>query len=119
MSDIQEKIAAATKNWDIEKMVNAVIADDPDATVIKDSLAHALTQTKARNVARKTSVNLSAIAETRLKSGLSQDSFAKKLGISVNTLRSWEQGQRKPSGAAATLLSLLVKRPDLIAELNA
>lgn len=119
MSDIQDKIAAATKDWDIEKMVNAVIKDDPDAISIKDSLTDALEQTKAGNVARKTNINLSAIAETRLKSGLSQDKFAKKLGISVNTLRSWEQGQRKPSGAAATLLSLLVKRPDLIAELNA
>ncbi|MFZ7316531.1 helix-turn-helix domain-containing protein [Avibacterium avium] len=53
-----------------------------------------------------------------MKSGLTQDKFANILGISVNTLRSWEQGVRKPSGAAATLLRLLEKRPELVAELS-
>lgn len=50
---------------------------------------------------------------------LSQPKFAEKLGISVATLRSWEQGLRKPSGAAKTLLDLLHRRPDLIDELRA
>ncbi|MFZ7200229.1 helix-turn-helix domain-containing protein [Avibacterium avium] len=38
--------------------------------------------------------------------------------MSVNTLRSWEQGVRKPSGAAATLLRLLETRSELVAELS-
>ncbi|MCW9716075.1 MULTISPECIES: helix-turn-helix domain-containing protein [Avibacterium] len=118
MKDIQEKIALATKNWNINEIVNAVIADDPEAITIKNSLAEALQQTQKGQLARKNKINLSSIVETRIKSGLSQDKFARTLGISVNTLRSWEQGVRSPSGAAATLLKLLEKRPELVAELS-
>ncbi|MCW9717793.1 helix-turn-helix domain-containing protein [Avibacterium sp. 21-599] len=118
MSDIQEKIAFATKGWNVDEIVNAVIADDPEAVVIKDSLTDALEQTKKGYIARERKINLSSIVETRIKSGLTQDKFANTLGISVNTLRSWEQGVRKPSGAAATLLRLLEKRPELVAELS-
>ncbi|VXB67488.1 hypothetical protein ENHYDAX1_40001 [Enhydrobacter sp. AX1] len=48
---------------------------------------------------------------------MSQSQFAKSLGISVNTLKSWEQGQRKPSGSAQVLLKLLGKKPELIDEI--
>ena len=30
----------------------------------------------------------------------SQDAFAKFMGVSVSTLRNWEQGRRRPTGAA-------------------
>ncbi|UNU72944.1 helix-turn-helix domain-containing protein [Moraxella nasovis] len=53
----------------------------------------------------------------RQEVGLSQSQFAKALGISVNTLKSWEQGQRQPSGSARVLLTLLARRPELIKEL--
>ncbi|MBE2898177.1 type II toxin-antitoxin system MqsA family antitoxin [Pasteurellaceae bacterium 20609_3] len=106
------------KNWDIRKMVEAVIADDPDAEEIRESLTAALEEVKRGHYARKTMVHSSPIWETRQKSGLSQNKFAQKLGISVNTLKSWEQGQRQPSGAAATLIKLLHKRPDLLSELG-
>ena len=36
--------------------------------------------------------------------GLSQDKFAGLVGISVGTLRNWEQGRRKPVGPARVLL---------------
>ncbi|WIM84958.1 type II toxin-antitoxin system MqsA family antitoxin [Gallibacterium anatis] len=119
MSDIQEKIALAMKNIDIDATVAAVIADDPDAKQIKASLTSALKQAKSGKYARISKVQVSPIVETRLKTGLSQNKFAETLGISVNTLRSWEQGNRQPSGAAATLLHLLNKRPELVLELRA
>ncbi|MFZ7200228.1 hypothetical protein [Avibacterium avium] len=53
MSDIQEKIAFATKDWNVDEIVNAVIADDPEATVIKDSLTDALEQTQKGYIARE------------------------------------------------------------------
>lgn len=34
------------KNWNIDKIVSAVIADDPDAEVIRDSLTETLTELK-------------------------------------------------------------------------
>lgn len=38
--------------------------------------------------------------------GLSQQRFAEALGISVHTLRNWEQGRRHPEGPALALLRI-------------
>lgn len=46
--------------------------------------------------------------------GLSQNKFAKLLGISASTLRNWEQGRRKPEGPARILLSVAAKHPEAI-----
>ena len=48
-------------------------------------------------------INVPAISSIREKTGLSQSRFA-ELGVSVRTLQEWEQGRRRPSGAARTLL---------------
>ena len=40
------------------------------------------------------------IAQTRAKVGLSQSQFAQLMGVSGRTLQDWEQGLRRPSGAA-------------------
>jgi putative transcriptional regulator len=45
---------------------------------------------------------------------LSQPKFAGLLGISVGTLRNWEQGRRQPEGAARVLLLVAAKHPDAI-----
>ena len=42
----------------------------------------------------------SEIRGLREKFGLSQSKFASVMGISVGTLRNWEQGRRKPEGSA-------------------
>jgi DNA-binding transcriptional regulator YiaG len=56
------------------------------------------------------------VAEARAKTGLSQDKFARLLGISARTLRDWEQGRRSPSGAAKTLLRIAAKHPEVLRE---
>ena len=56
------------------------------------------------------------VASLRAKAGLSQSEFAKSIGVSVGTLRGWEQGRRKPAGAARVLLALIAKRPSLVQE---
>lgn len=43
--------------------------------------------------------------------GLSQPKFAALLGISVGTLRNWEQGRRRPEGSARVLLRIVAKHP--------
>ncbi len=48
--------------------------------------------------------------------GFSQAEFAGMLGISVSTLRNWEQGRRKPEGAARVLLRVAAKYPDAVLE---
>jgi len=47
---------------------------------------------------------------------LSQSAFAAMLGVSPRTLQDWEQGRRKPSGPALSLLKVAALRPDAIRE---
>lgn len=54
------------------------------------------------------------VRSIREQYGLSQEKFATLLGISVATLRNWEQGRRKPEGAARTLLRIAAKHPETV-----
>jgi DNA-binding transcriptional regulator YiaG len=45
---------------------------------------------------------------------LTQEQFARALGISVHTLRNWEQGRRVPDGPAIALLRIAAKHPRII-----
>jgi len=54
------------------------------------------------------------VAAIRRKYRLSQVKFASLLGISVKTLRNWEQGRRKPEGAARVLLRIADRHPEAI-----
>ena len=45
---------------------------------------------------------------------LSQSEFAALLGISVGTLRNWEQGRRAPEGPARVLLQVAAKHPEAV-----
>ena len=48
--------------------------------------------------------------------GLSQVDFAAALGISVHTLRNWEQGRRNPEGPALALLRIAARHPHVLRE---
>ncbi len=48
--------------------------------------------------------------------GLTQAGFARALGISVHTLRNWEQGRRRPDGPAIALLRIAARHPRIIRE---
>lgn len=45
---------------------------------------------------------------------LSQTQFAALIGISVKTLRNWEQGRRAPVGPARVLLQVAARHPDAV-----
>lgn len=47
---------------------------------------------------RATSVRGSDVLEVRLRSGLSQQEFAKSLGVSQQAISNWERGYRRPKG---------------------
>jgi len=51
------------------------------------------------------------IRKMRATLGLSQAQFARYLGTSVASVRSWEQGARKPHSAALRLLSIAKNKP--------
>ena len=69
-----------------------------------------------RGGGRHFTVEIPSIVATRQKIGVSQARFAELLGVSVRTLQEWEQGRRKPSGAAQSLLILADKKPDVLRE---
>ena len=47
---------------------------------------------------------------------MTQMQFAQAMGISVHTLRNWEQGRRKPEGPAIALLRIAARHPHIIHE---
>lgn len=59
----------------------------------------------------------SSVAQVRAASALSQAQFAQLMGVSVRTLQEWEQGRRRPSGAAQTLLAVALRHPEVLREL--
>ena len=56
------------------------------------------------------------VAALRERFGLSQPRFAAMLGISVGTLRNWEQGRRRPDGPAQVLLRVADRNPAVVLE---
>jgi putative transcriptional regulator len=50
----------------------------------------------------------------RKKLRKSQDEFALMLGVSVATLRNWEQGRRHPHGPARALLKIAAENPKAV-----
>lgn len=56
------------------------------------------------------------IKAIRQRFGLSQSRFAAMMGISTSTLRNWEQGRRRPRGAARILLEIASRNPQAVRE---
>ena len=52
----------------------------------------------------------------REKLKASQTDFALMIGVSVATLRNWEQGRRTPDGPALALLRVAARNPRAVAE---
>ena len=50
----------------------------------------------------------------RQKLGLTQEAFALRFGVSLATLRHWEQGSRLPDGPARVLLTVIDREPELV-----
>ena len=56
------------------------------------------------------------VVALRRFTGLTQQAFANALGISVHTLRNWEQGRRSPDGPALALLRIAARHPRVLRE---
>ncbi len=50
----------------------------------------------------------------RARLGLSQAGFAARFGLSLHTLRNWEQGKRTPDPAARAYLKVIEKAPNMV-----
>jgi DNA-binding transcriptional regulator YiaG len=56
------------------------------------------------------------VAALRRFVGLTQMRFARAMGISVHTLRNWEQDRRKPDGPGIALLRIAARHPRILRE---
>lgn len=56
------------------------------------------------------------VKSVRAKLGASQAEFALMIGVSVATLRNWEQGRRTPEGPALALLRVAARNPQAVAD---
>lgn len=48
--------------------------------------------------------------------GKAQESFAKALGVPLKTVQNWEQGRRKPTGPARSLLLVVQHQPNALTD---
>src|SRR5437764_15477977 len=55
-----------------------------------------------------------AVRDLRLRARLTQTEFAARLGVPVETIRTWEQGKRMPRGPARALLAVILHAPDTV-----
>ena len=54
------------------------------------------------------------IKAIRASVGMSQAAFANTFRLSLDTLKGWEQGKRKPDAAAANFLRLIKADPEFV-----
>jgi putative transcriptional regulator len=77
---------------------------------MKEAIAIAKGDMKPSRVFTVESPDVKAVRE---KTGLSQSEFAQMIGVKVKTLQNWEQHRRRPTGAAAALLTIFDRAPDV------
>jgi putative transcriptional regulator len=54
------------------------------------------------------------VRDLRRRAHLTQQEFAAKLGVPVETIRNWEQGKRMPRGPARALLTVIAHAPEAV-----
>ncbi len=83
---------------------------------IKEGLEDALeyASTGSGGTARRVEVPMVDVRAVRERLNLSQREFAGAFGVSVATLRNWEQGRRYPRGPARVLLMIIEQEPEAV-----
>lgn len=82
---------------------------------LEDAIAYGKGDGSSGVASRHPSIQLD-VGEVRRKTGLSQAAFAQTFGVSKATLVKWEQGQRRPTGAARVLLKVIDINPKAVLE---
>ena len=70
---------------------------------------------KKMRPSRATTFKPADVKRIRSRLGQSQSEFAMMIGVSVGTLRNWEQGRRIPDGPAQALLRVAAQNPSAVA----
>ena len=83
------------------------------AAGLRDAIAYAQGD-KSRGRLHRVYVPDIDVERVRGRLGLSQVDFAAAFGVSVATVRNWEQGRRRPHGPARVLLVVIEKAPGVV-----
>ena len=102
-----------------KKLTGKTIADFETKRNVWQEVLDSVREIKAGGGKRTKVETKSYVVRVRIKSGLSQAEFAAALGVSKRTLEQWEQGRRKPSGAAKQLLKIAERHPEVLLEVAA
>jgi putative transcriptional regulator len=94
------------------KKVKSRLADDLRASL--DELRDFVAGKKTGAVVHRIFPSQTDAREARHKLGLSQREFASLVGTAVGTVRKWELGTRRPSGAARTLIEVIKNEPKAV-----
>lgn len=79
----------------------------------REELGRALTRAQRKRIIAGT-LQPGDVAALRRFVCLTQEQFAKALGISVHTLRNWEQNRVVPDGPGLALLRIAARHPRII-----
>jgi len=82
----------------------------------KSDFARSIKRTQRNRLMRGQFESGEDVVALRRFVGLTQKEFAEAIGISVHTLRNWEQGRRKPEGPALALLRIAARHPKIVRE---
>jgi putative transcriptional regulator len=66
------------------------------------------------SVAARAETETPAVRDLRRRVHLTQQEFAARLGVPVETIRNWEQGKRAPRGPARALLAVIAHDPEAV-----
>lgn len=87
---------------------------------LKASLEEALDiQQGQKQVSRATRYEIPNIKAIRVQLNVSQLEFARAMGTSVDTIKSWESRRRNPTGLAAKILEIIKENPEIYRLLEA
>ena len=80
---------------------------------LTDAIKHAKSEPTQTVQHQPEAIDVKSIRE---RSGMTQQKFCAAFGISLGTLRHWEQGLRSPRGPARVLLKVVQHNPAAIIE---
>ncbi len=69
---------------------------------------------KSRTARTRPEADPTDMKTARKQVGLSRRDFAHAFGLSPATLRRWENGERRPTGAARALLTIIAREPEAV-----
>lgn len=102
----RENMPRGRTNW---KALNKLSDEELDRRTLADRDNPPLTPADLKRLRRVPGVRI-----IRLTLGLTQEELADRFGLSLATLRDWEQGRTEPDQASSTLLKLIARIPEQV-----